>query len=79
MPTITLKNIPDSLYSKVKKRAKKNKRSINSEILYVLENSDKTEGQDKKKILESIRLLRATLPKIKNIKEIDDFKKSGRP
>jgi hypothetical protein len=39
MPAITLKNIPDDLYTKIKKSAKLNFRSINSEILYRLKSS----------------------------------------
>jgi plasmid stability protein len=37
MVSITIKNIPDMIYSAVKKRAKKNHRSINGEILHILE------------------------------------------
>ena len=37
MPAITLKNIPDDLYSKIKENAALNHRSINSEIIYCLE------------------------------------------
>ena len=37
MVSITLKNIPEKLYSQIKLNARKNRRSINSEILYSLE------------------------------------------
>ena len=39
MPAITLKNIPDDLYIKIKKSAELNFRSINSEILFRLKSS----------------------------------------
>ena len=39
MPAITLKNIPDELYVKIKKSAELNFRSINSEILFRLKTS----------------------------------------
>lgn len=78
MPTITLKNIPDDLYKKVKKRAKMNRRSINGEILYVLEQAGSEAGNEKDQLLEEVRKLRISLPRIKNIEEIDDFKKLGR-
>lgn len=37
MPTLTVKNIPDDLYNALKARAKANRRSLNSEILVILE------------------------------------------
>jgi antitoxin FitA len=37
MPAITLKNIPDNLYNKIKESALRNYRSINSEIIFRLE------------------------------------------
>lgn len=37
MPNITLKNIPDKLYDRLKESAKVNHRSLNSEILHCLE------------------------------------------
>jgi len=39
MPAITLKNIPNDLYAKIKKSAEINFRSINSEILFRLKSS----------------------------------------
>jgi hypothetical protein len=39
MPAITLKNIPEDLYAKIKKSAEINFRSINSEILFRLRSS----------------------------------------
>jgi plasmid stability protein len=35
--TITVKNIPSGLYSRLRKRADRNRRSINSEILSIFE------------------------------------------
>lgn len=37
MPSLTLKNIPEKLYEKLKRRASDNRRSMNSEILRCLE------------------------------------------
>ena len=37
MPALTLKNIPDDLYARLKKSAKVHRRSLNSEILYCVE------------------------------------------
>jgi plasmid stability protein len=37
MPNITLKNIPDDIYTQLKEAASAHHRSLNSEILYCLE------------------------------------------
>ena len=37
MPALTVKNIPDDLYSQLKKAAQAHRRSLNSEILYCVE------------------------------------------
>ena len=39
MVAITVKNIPDKLYQRVKERAKTNHRSINNELITILEQS----------------------------------------
>ena len=39
MATITLKNIPDEIYSQLKKTAQRHRRSLNSEIIVCLERS----------------------------------------
>ena len=37
MPTLTLKNIPEDLYTRLKAAAEAHRRSLNSEILYCVE------------------------------------------
>ncbi len=37
MPALTIKNIPDDLYSRLKEAAQAHRRSMNSEILYCVE------------------------------------------
>ena len=37
MPTLTIKNIPDELYSRLKESARVHCRSLNSEIIYCVE------------------------------------------
>lgn len=37
MPALTLKNIPDDLYTRLKESAHAHRRSLNSEILYCVE------------------------------------------
>ncbi|HEY0972476.1 MAG TPA: Arc family DNA-binding protein [Gemmatimonadales bacterium] len=37
MPTLTIKNVPDELYERIKESAAEHRRSINSEIIVCLE------------------------------------------
>lgn len=37
MPTITIKNIPDNVYDRLKEQAKTNHRSLNSEVIVLME------------------------------------------
>ena len=37
MPALTIKNIPDELYDRLKEAARVHRRSLNSEILYCVE------------------------------------------
>ena len=59
MPNVTVRDIPDEIYQKIKQAAIANKRSINSEILYGLEKNYTKLRQDRKIILENVRRLRA--------------------
>ena len=59
MPNITVRDIPEEIYQKIKQEAIANKRSINSEILYGLEQNYSKSQQDKKVILDNVRRLRA--------------------
>jgi len=49
MKAITISNIPHELYDKIEKRAKANKRSVNTEIIACLEHATTT-GRDPVKI-----------------------------
>ncbi|WP_322801583.1 FitA-like ribbon-helix-helix domain-containing protein [Thermoflexus sp.] len=37
MPTLTIKNMPEDLYRRLKRRAEMHRRSLNSEIIFCLE------------------------------------------
>ena len=79
MPAITLKNIPDDLYVKIKKSAELNFRSINSEILFRLKISIPQNKPDIKLLLGQIHSIRnkLNLPQL-NEKVINEAKKEGR-
>ena len=59
MPTtITVKNIPQDLYNKLKNRALRNHRSVNREIISIFEKTLTARHFDKEDILISARALR---------------------
>ncbi len=58
MPNFTLKQIPDEVYLKLKKRAEAHRRSINNEIIICLEKMVNPEELDTIQILEKARELR---------------------
>lgn len=58
MATLTIKNLPDELYAALGRVASKNRRSLNSEAIFRLENSLPFEWQNGDERLERIRLNR---------------------
>ncbi len=80
MPAITLKNIPEDLYTKIKISAKINFRSINSEILFRLKSSISIKKPDVDYLLSQIHAINRNLQiPILNDKLIDKAKNEGRP
>ena len=58
MAVITLKNLPDTLYEKLKEQARRNHRSINSEAIACLEYTLTSQPVDPEEYLNEIRELR---------------------
>lgn len=79
MTTITLKNIPDSLYSNLKQAAKTNRRSINSEILVCLEKSLTPYRYQIDEHLTQARAVREALPDGFDPDDIAAAIEQGRP
>lgn len=61
MPTLTVKNIPDDIYERLKKVAEQHRRSLNSELIHCLE---KVLMPEKMSTSERIRAARAVRPKL---------------
>lgn len=59
MANLTIKNIPEDLYQKLKQRAELNRRSMNAEVLVCLEETLIAPQIDVKALLPRIRELRA--------------------
>jgi hypothetical protein len=79
MPAITLKNIPEELYTKIKKSAEINFRSINSEILFRLNSSISQKKPEVDYLLSQIHAINQNLqiPDL-NDKLINSAKNEGR-
>ncbi len=78
--TLTLKNIPDEVYERLKVVAKANRRSLNSEIIMCLETALVSTRISSKERLERARRLRARLnAEGFQVNDIDIMKKQGRP
>jgi len=76
--TITLKNIPDAVYDRLKLSAETHRRSMNSEAIVCLETAllSKLTPTDR---LARARVLRGALPKGKfGTRDIDAIKHEGR-
>jgi plasmid stability protein len=79
VPTITVKNIPDDLYERLKQRAKANRRSINSEIIVCIERNVRSLSVDPDEVLAKARILREiTNPYRISEEELNQAKTSGR-
>jgi plasmid stability protein len=80
MPALTLKNIPDNLYDKLKRTAKSHHRSMNSEIIHCLETVLVPQKMDTAERLLRAQSLRSQIPVgTISIEEIDDAINQGRP
>ena len=80
MATVTIKNIPDEIYEKIKLQATANHRSVNSEIISIFEHAvQKRTPMDVKTILERARKVRElTAHYIISDEELTRWKKEGR-
>ncbi len=81
MPTtLTLENIPDEVYQRLKASAELHRRSLNSEAIVCLESVLLPGRIDPGERLARARALRAALPRTGfEAREIDAMKREGRP
>jgi len=80
MPALTIKNIPDDLYDKLKRTAQCHHRSLNSEIIHCLETVLAPQKMDIAERLQRAQKLRAQIPAGEiSLAEIDEAIDQGRP
>jgi antitoxin FitA len=78
MTTLTLKNIPDDLYERLKQSAEENRRSINSEILFCLEKTLRPARVSLNDVLERAQRLRRRTTEQFTLAEIEAARRQGR-
>ena len=79
MVTITIKNIPPEVYERLKVQAKKNRRSINGEVISIIEKAVSIPPIDVKETLERTRKLRElTAHYVITNEELTRWKNEGR-
>jgi plasmid stability protein len=77
---ITIKNIPPRLYELLKQRASLHHRSINSEVIALIEESVSARKRNPEELLASARALREKTGRYELKREfIDKAKREGRP
>lgn len=77
--TLTLKNIPDAVYERLRASAEMHRRSLNSEAIVCLESMLLPTRMPPAERLARARELRAALPKGKfSARDIDAAKRQGR-
>ena len=80
MASITLKNIPDDLYDRLKVAARAHHRSINSELIHCLEKALKPCPVSPEERLERLRRMRPDIPQSAvSPEEIQQAIDKGRP
>jgi len=80
MASLTLKNIPDELYARLKRSAAGHKRSINSEVLVCLEKVLQPRRVDPDSLLARARAIRGRLGNVYlTDRDLREAKNSGRP
>ena len=76
---LTIKNVPDALYEALRRSADASRRSMNNEVIVILEKGVR-QRLSTEETLARIRALRDSLPTVKlTDREINKAKRQGRP
>lgn len=79
MPALTLKSLPPGLHRQLKSRAVRNKRSLNMEVIAVLEEAVAPARRiDTEALIAEAQQFRSSLPMKTTAAEIDRLKREGR-
>ena len=64
MATLTIKNLPDSLYALLKEKAAQHRRSINSEAILAVEQAVVRQAAEPAELLSALRIARDRISQI---------------
>ena len=79
MATLTIKNIPLEVYDRLKRRAKANRRSINQEVIAVIEQALQTPSIDVDATMERTQKIRELTARYRlRDEELEQWKNEGR-
>ena len=78
MPSVTIKDVPTRLHRRLKARAKANRRSLNSEVISLLEASFEPRALNVDEILAAAQAVRAQVTRELTDQEVNRFKRQGR-
>ncbi|HUF11503.1 MAG TPA: Arc family DNA-binding protein [Longimicrobiales bacterium] len=79
MPSLTIKNLPETLYERLKLSAERNRRSLNSEVILRLEEAIGLRAFDPDRYLAEARELRERLTEVYlSDADIAELKEHGR-
>ena len=80
MTSITVKNIPDEVYTRLKAAAQTNRRSINKEIIARIEESLVSHRLPAHDVISRTRRLHARFgDRTFSVEQLDDARREGRP
>jgi len=80
MPTLTIKNIPEDLYRELKRQAKMNRRSINSQVIVCIEKATRSQRLQPEQYIARARDLRnKTAGHPIGDEQFNEAKAQGRP
>jgi antitoxin FitA len=80
MPTnITIRDIPDEIYDKLKKQAELHQRSINSEVIFCLKQMVRSHRPDPDQVIARAKKLKQQAKGSLTLKEIQQSIDQGRP
>jgi plasmid stability protein len=80
MATVTVKNIPDEVYARLKKTAQQHRRSLNSEIIVCLEQVlGSTPARSEEALATARRLRERVIGPPFSLEEIIEARNQGRP
>lgn len=79
MATVTVKNIPDDIYEKLKKNASTHRRSINNEIIYCIENAVISKQVEPEQFIARIEAFHKDRPSpVVSDDLLQEYKRTGR-